>query len=587
MSRALQLLQAAFNCQDAGRLDEAEALLEQVLALEPDNVDALHELGLIRLNANQTEQGLSMLSRAADASPDNARFWMNLAIALKRAERFADAIPRWQRAIELSPNDPMPFDQLANCLRELGRLHEAVDAYERLHGRFGPTPIGLSHLGQVLNDQGKIDEAIEVTRRALELQPTYTHAHSNLLLLTNYSEKLTDQEIAAEHRRFGARFPTPPPLARPLRTGTDHRIRIGYLSPDFRQHSVAFFIWRILGGHDRARFDVRCYSDVAKGDVVTEHLRKLPEHWLDVAGVPDKQLADRIAADQLDILVEIAGHTAHNRLPMLGARRLAPVQVSYLGYPNTTGLSTIDYRITDAIADPPGTTDSLHSEKLIRLPDAFFCYVRPGDFPDVVPPPVTRRSDGVVTFAVFANFPKVRPPMMELWAKILHRVARSRLMFQNKSMQDPPTRDALVRFFTDRGIAADRIDPRGWLDFPDHLRLHGDVDIFLDTAPFAGHTTTCHAMWMGVPVITLPGRPHRSRMGASVLTNVGLQELIAGNEDDYVRIACELAADVPRLSKLRASLRQRMVDSPLLDGPRFVRNLESAYEQMLLASTES
>ncbi len=525
---------------------------------------------------------------------------VNHALALRRAGRTEEAIDHLTAAAKLAPDDPEIFNILGNTLRTLGRLSEARDAYLRTLALKPGHAIAHNNLALALQDGGKLDDAIASFRTAMRNDPSYTNAHSNLLLCMNYHEGVAPDELLAEHRAFGARFDTPARSAAKPRIGDasqvrktsgasqrsapawrKRRVRVGYLSPDFRQHSIAFFMWKILQHHDRSRFEVTCYSDCENPDPVTEHLARLPENFVPVADLSDDALASRIRGEKIDLLIDLAGHTGGNRLSVLAAR-VAPVQATWLGYPNTTGVSTIDYRITDAIADPPGESDRLHTERLIRLPGAFACYWAPAGFPEVVPPPATARKQ--VTFAVFTNFAKVRPPMLRAWARILARVPESKLLLQALSFADREVRDATTRAFCDSGITSDRVELRDFVDFPQYIAMHNDVDVILDTFPFNGHTTTCHALWTGVPVVTLAGAVHRSRLGASVLTNIGLPELIARDEEEYVRTACDLADDLPRLSAMRFSLRQRMAQSPLFDGPSFTRDLESALEQMLLAS---
>ena len=584
MSRAEQLLQSAYTQQDAGRVEEATRLYEQVLALDPRNADAMHELGVLRVDAGRIDDGLALLRAAADARPTQFRFQSNLGMALRRAGKADESIPPHRAALRLSPDDPDTTFLLGNSLRDVGQLTEACDLLARAAALRPDQPPVLNTLGQAIQDQGKLDEAMGMYRRAIELRPGYAAAYGNTLLCMNYHERFSPQEVFDAHAAFGRRFASPAPLPPPRPSpAPDGRIRVGYLSPDFRQHSVAFFIWRILAKHDRARVNVTCFSDVAVPDMVTQHLQKFPERWRPVAGMSDEKLAQLIADDQIDILIDLAGHTGGSRMTLLASRKIAPVQATYLGYPNTTGLTTMDYRITDSVADPPGTTESQYTERLVRLPDAFFVYIKPGsDFQEVAATPALSR--GHVTFGVFSNFPKVRPPMMQLWADLLAAVPNARLLMQTKAMGDPPTRDATLRFFTDRAIAAERIDLRGWLHFPQHVLMYHEADIVLDTFPFNGHTTTCLALWMGVPMVTLSGNTYRSRMSNSVLTNLALPELVAHSEAEYVRIAAELARDLPRLAQLRASMRQRMRDSVLLDDARFARNLEDAYEQMMRQS---
>jgi predicted O-linked N-acetylglucosamine transferase (SPINDLY family) len=581
-----ELLQTAYAHQDAGRIAEAIAAFKQVLALDPKHPDASHELGLLAIQHGRKEIGLPLLKTAADVSPDNYRVQLNFAIALKRFGKYAGSIKPLTRAAALAPLDIEPLKLLGTSLREVGRLEESCEAYRRSLALRPNDADVLNKFGLSLQDQGKLDEAIDHFRRSIALDPTAFRTWSNLLLCLNYHDAVAPQQVADAHKDFGGQFAatsSPPPA--PARTPSpDGRIRVGYLSPDFGQHSVAFFIWPVLQKHHRDRVRVTCYSDVRTPDVVTDYLQAMPERWIPVAGMSDEQLAQTILADENDILIELTGHTGANRMSLLAKRKLAPIQATYLGYPNTTGLPTIDYLITDSIADPPGMTESQYSERLVRLPDAFFAYVKPGDFPDVGPTPALSR--GHVTFAVLTNYPKVRPPMVELWMRILGEVPNSRLIVQSKSLIDPPTRDALQKSFAARGLA-DRVVLVGWQDFPQHLQMYKDVDIILDTFPFNGHTTTCHALWMGVPVVTLCGETHRSRMGASVLANLGLHELIAKTPDEYVRIASALAADTARLQQLRSTMRERLTNSVLLNDERFATSIEDAYERMLKDFTPS
>jgi protein O-GlcNAc transferase len=513
------------------------------------------------------------------ADPLDARQHFELARKLQRQGDPGEALKHFRRASELSPDSIESINAIGNCHRDLGELAESVAAYRRVLEARPDHSLAHNNLAVTLQDQGNLDEAIASFRRSLEIQPNDPKVHSNLLLCLNYHDAYSPEQIADEHRAFGRRFGLAKPQALRRTASPDGRIRIGYLSPDFRQHSVAFFIWPVLQQHDRERFEVTCYSDVMAADAVTELLMHRPERWRVTAGMSDDELAAIIERDQIDIFVELAGHTGGNRLPLLARRRVAPVQVTYLGYPNTTGLSGIDYRITDAIADPPGMSESQYTEQLVRLPDSFFTQLTIAGMPDVAPPPAVTKSQ--VTFAAFTNLCKVRPKTLKLWARLLQQVPRSRLLLQAKSLIDPATRAAVAGVFASAGIAPDRINLRGWVDFPQYIDLYRDVDIVLDTFPFNGHTTTCQSLWMGVPVVTHAGDAHRSRMGASVLTQLNLSELVAQSEDDYVRIASDLAGDLPRLEGIRAGLRQRVQQSPYMDTQRFTRNLEAAYEEMV------
>jgi predicted O-linked N-acetylglucosamine transferase (SPINDLY family) len=527
----------------------------------------MHELGLLFHQMGNSQRSIALLTRAAQLRPGDFRFQYNLAVVLRLRGHLPDAIECFRRAMRLQGETAQTLNVVGECLRESGHLSESLATLERalqLLPQFAPS---YNNIGCALQEQGKTDQAIAVFRKTMQLDPRNAGAHSNLLLCLNYSDRATPARLHAP-----ASAPTMPLHPR----APDGRIRIGYLSPDLRQHSVAFFFWPILKAHDRSRFNVTCYADVAQPDVITRHMQTLCDRWRVTAGVSDDQLARLVADDQIDILIELAGHTAHNRLPLLG-RRIAPIQVSYLGYPNTTGLASMDYRITDAASDPPGS-ESLYSERLVRLPGAFFTYLGLTGVPDVSELPAAR--SGEVTFGVFCNFAKVQPAMLRCWAHVLHAVPRSRLLVHARSLTDEQTRLFTQRSFARLGVNPNRLELRGWLDFPVYVKRFNRVDIVLDTFPFGGHTTTCHALWMGEPVITLAGQTHRSRLGASILTHNGLAELVAYSEESFARIATGLARDLPRLASLRASLRDRTRQN-LCSTSVFTRGLESAYTDMI------
>jgi protein O-GlcNAc transferase len=394
----------------------------------------------------------------------------------------------------------------------------------------------------------------------------------------NSHEAFDRRAMFAAHRDFAKQQANPLASPRPpLRNrAPGEPIKLGYISADFRSHSVSFFIEKVLANHDRSRFEITCYSSVMRPDAMTQRLRGYAHHWREIAHLPDEQVADLVRRDNLDILVELGGHTDGNRLLVM-ARRLAPIQVTYLGFPNTTGLEQIDYLITDAQLAPDGT-DEFYSEKLVRLPGSFFCYFGPELGIPISPPPVEK--NGHITFGLLTNWVKVRPAMMNLWAQLLHAVPNSRIILKAKSLRDANLARQVQDFFTSAGIEPQRIQAQSWTDFPTYLRLMADIDIGLDTFPFNGHTTSCHQLWMGVPVVTLAGETQASLMGKSILNSLKLPELIAQSPQQYLQIATDLARDVPRLRELRASMRSRWHASGLLDGFRFTRELEAAYEQM-------
>jgi predicted O-linked N-acetylglucosamine transferase (SPINDLY family) len=354
-------------------------------------------------------------------------------------------------------------------------------------------------------------------------------------------------------------------------------LRVGYVSPDLYQHSVAFFLEPILAHHDRSRFEPIVYSDTARPDAVTARLRARAAAWHEVRGLSDDQLARRIAASEIDVLIDLAGHTAGNRMGVF-ARRPAPVQVSYLGYPNTTGLAAIDYRITDATADPPGDADALHTEKLLRLPRCAWCYQPSPLAPPVAPSPAMK--NGFVTFGCFNALPKMNDPLLQLWAKLIASVPNARLVLKSPGLKSEAAAAHVRDVLESAGLAADRFDLLPPVHpYAAHLASYETIDIALDTYPYNGTTTTCDALWMGVPVLTRAGRTHVSRVSASLLAAAGLPDWVTPTDDDYLARATRAAADIDALTALRSRLRDRMAASPLCDGQAMARAFEDALLQ--------
>ena len=376
---------------------------------------------------------------------------------------------------------------------------------------------------------------------------------------------------------FGQVFDRPPPAFANNRD-PERRLRIGYLSADLRAHSVAFFLAGLLQRHDHARFEVIAYDDTAQPDPVSRMLRAFCDRWHRIVGMTHGRVAGLIGEHEIDVLVDLAGHTSNNRLPVFAARP-APVQVSYLGYAATTGLTSIDYRLTDALADPPGLTDAHHTERLVRLPGSFLAYSAPPHAPDVTPLPA--EANGYVTFASFNGTNKLHPGVYALWARVLHAVPGSRLILKANGFADAALRDRVNRLFADAGIAAERVTLLARAaTMVEHLAVYGQADVALDAFPYNGTTTTCEAMWMGLPVVTLAGRMHAGRVGVSLLTHVGLPDWIAASEADYVAVAAGAAGDLAGLAELRRTMRPRLLASPVMDAAGLARNVEAEYRTM-------
>ncbi len=563
-----------------GRHEEALAAFGQALALDPNHAEAHHQLGNTLKSLHRFPEAAASLRRAAELNPKNAVIWLNLGAAQLELSARNDAIASFQRALELEPGRPEAHNILGSALLDAGRLGEAkTQLHEAL--RLRPAYAAAhDNLGRALRAQGRAAEALGEFRAALSAQPQ-PGTHSNLVYALNFVPNLPPAEIFAEHQFWSAmQIGRLKRNSRPFENGGDpeRRLRIGYVSPDFVHHAVSYFIEPVLAAHDRTRVEVFCYSNVRVPDATTARLRMLSENWRDIAQLNDEQAAELIRNDKIDILIDLAGHTARNRL-LVFARKPAPVQVTWIGYPNTTGLDAIDYRITDAVSDPVGQTEAWHSEKLVRMPEVFSCYRPPNQAPDTGTPPALK--NGHITFGSFNHFAKINAAVLDLWARLLVRLPRSRLLLKARSLADPETAKQVMDVFARHGVAVERLDLRSEeLSVAAHLDLYHGVDIALDPFPYNGTTTTCEALWMGVPVITLAGATHGSRVSASLLTHLGRPEWIASSETEYIEKCAGLASDLPRLAEWRAGQREQMRRSPLCDAARFTANLEAAFREM-------
>lgn len=463
--------------------------------------------------------------------------------------------------------------QARTCM-QAARLDEAFSLCCRAYRMDPGCSNALVVLGSVQAYQGRLRRAMSTLRRAIKVDPSNTKAHSNLLMCMNYSEDCRQSDILDQTRGWAQRFAgTETPIVVPQRP----RIRVAYLSPDFRRHSVSYFFKPLIENHDRNCFEVFCISDVAKPDQVTETLKVLADGWRDICTLDNDEVEQIIREIEPDILVDLAGHTGQTiRLPLF-ARRLAPVQVSWLGYPNTTGLTQMDYRISDFMTDPDVPEFNAHyTERLLRLSRCFLCYQPLEEAPDVAPPPVLK--NGYITFGCFNMLPKLQEGMIMLWAEILKRIQGSRLVLKNHYFRDRKTVQRVSEMFEKAGIPCERLDLLPSVTkIEDHLACYGLIDLALDTYPYNGTTTTCEALWMGVPVITLEGNRHASRVGGSILRSLGMNFLVAERKHEYRQIAEKLAASPAGLSELRNGLRERFAESPLCDARSFTAQIEELF----------
>jgi len=597
---------------ETGATQAAEAAFRKALSLRPDYWEAHNNLGLALYRMGRQEDAGLSLRRALELEPQSPSALSNLGLVLRAQGRSAEAAESHRAALALNPQDPVILTNLGNALVDLSRHEEAAacfrDAiaiepgYADAHYNWGSLCLRANRFGEAaekfraalaidpnlvdagkglvvaLNDMGRIEESIEACRQTLLLRPDDRDVHSVLLFAMQHSPGVTPEELFAEHREWArkhaARFSS---ISRAHGNSREpeRRLRIGYVSGDFRHHSVAQFFEPVLAQHDRSGFEVFCYYNLSRADETTERLRGGADAWREIASLDDDQVADLIRADRVDILIDLSGHTRYNRL-FVFARKPAPVQATWLGYLSTTGLETIDYRITDGRASPEGLLDAFHSERLLRLPDSQWCYRPPSDCPDVTAPPAL--SGGPVTFGSFSSLAKIGPRVIALWSRLLERIPDARLLIVGLGLAS--MRDEYLSRFSARGVAPSRVELRDFQSFRDYLSMHDAVDVVLDTFPYTGGTTTCHALWMGVPVVSLVGDSAQSRGGASLLGAIGLDDLVVHTEEQYLEKACLLASDLGRLSALRAGMRARMLASPLMDIARFTGHLERAYRSI-------
>lgn len=517
------------------------------LAAKPDDVGLLCELGWIcRANGEQVAAEVAF-RRAVALEPSSEQARYGLAVTCLRRGRVEEGIEHIRVCLERSPKNHEYWSVLAKMHRNGGRIAEA-----RVH-----------------------------LRTAMALAPDDSRTVQRMLYQSLLDPDVSPIEVRQEHERWAARFAAPhypasPPLALPLLAG--ERLRLGYVSPDWGEHPVGQLSESFLRHHDRTRYEVFCYSCGESISARAQALSRLPEHWVEAAGMTDEALSARIRNDRIHLLIDLAGHTRGGRLAMF-ARQPAPVQATYLGYPATTGVATIGYRLTDALADPPGLTDAHCMERLVRIPVCGWSFVPAQQTPAVSAPPCART--GVITFGNFGNFHKASS-ILELWSEVLRRIPRSQLLLRGLPFADAAVRASTRRRFAGLGIEEARITLRAWEpDWARHLSAYGEIDIALDSFPYHGTATTLDALYMGVPVVTLAGDSHVSRVGVSLLSSVGLAaSCVAVSAEDFVAKAVRLAEDNAALGRLRLSLRAHMEQSPLMDGRGFTRNLETALDEI-------
>ena len=617
---ASQALQRAISHHRAGHLLEAEVDYRQFLQSSPHHPEVLYNLGLISQATGRLDDAIALFRRVLALKPAFLQVHVSLGVALKNRGLPEEAAACYRRALALRPDNETALFNLGNLLSDQGIPDDAAACYEKILANRPDFIDAYNNLGALRNIQGRFSEAISCFRKALSLKPDFAEAEGNLgnsfsglgrfdeavacyrrtlqlkpdsfpaysalLFCLQYQPSVMNSELFAEAREFGRRVEEP--LASriggtaPARS-REKRIKVGFVSGDLRNHPVGYFLEAVMRHLDRDSFSYTAYANQPLCDGLSERIRPCFDAWIPVLNLTDDQLASRIRDDGITILVDLSGHTKNNRLEVF-ARKPAPVQVTWLGYANTTGLQTIDYILADPVTLPPAE-EPFYTEKVWRLPETYLCFTPPDATVALSPPPVT--ANGYVTFGCFHNPKKVNDRVIACWAGVLRAVPRSLLLFKQMLFDDPTERESLCRRFERFGIPPERLRFEGRSSRDDYLAAYGRIDCALDPFPFPGATTTCEALWMGVPTLTLRlPRGMYGHNGELIMKSVRLADWVAESEHDYVARVVRLTSDIEGLQELRLTLRRTLLESPLCDAPRFAANLEDAFRGMVRENRE-
>jgi predicted O-linked N-acetylglucosamine transferase (SPINDLY family) len=563
--------------EEQNKLDEALDCYRKVISLQPDHADAYGNLGNILVTHGKLDEAICSYQKALELQPLSVSSWVNLGNIFKGKGILEEALACYQKALEFEPGLVEAHINLGNVLKDQGHLDAAIDSYQKALILNPESAEAYNNMGGIFKERGNLNAAIDYFRKALLLKPDDAVIHSNLLLALQYSASIDFPDIFSEHLRFAERFEEPlkkhwqPHLN--IRD-PDRKIKVGYVSGDFRNHAVAYFIEPLLAHHDKSKIEIFCYYNHTLHDTHTKRIAAHSNHWIPCSGMSDESLAERIRTDEIDILVDLSGHTAHNRL-LVFARKPAPLQASWIGYVGSTGLTAMDFRITDSYMDPHGITEQFHTEKLVRLSDTSVIYSPDTDCPPVNQLPALTSNE--LVFASLNSLSKVNQPTIDLWGQILYALPHARLMLAN--VKDNETRQRLLEMFCQAGITTERLTLQPRMSSFDYMKMHQNIDIALDPFPYNGGATTLHSLWMGVPVITLAGNHMVSRYGVSLMSRVGLEEFITYSKEEYLQRAIQLAHNLSDLNHIRQSLRSRM-SAPSNNPENITRKFEAAYRDM-------
>jgi predicted O-linked N-acetylglucosamine transferase (SPINDLY family) len=566
----------------SSRLPQAADCFARGLQIDPNDAPTLRNLAMALVSLGRELEARAVFERLVELQPGDRHAAATLGEMLVRAgeKQRSEAVLR--RAIALNPNDAVLASGLAILIGEQGRVTEAIALAQTAIARDPKHGPAYNTLGVALIIAGDAPRARQAFRQACDVWPHFAPARHNLLLALHFDEETSRQQIWEEHARFDAIHAAP--LALEIRPhdndpGMDRPLRVGYVSGDFYAHSVASFIEPVIQSHDRNNVEVYCYSNVARRDEITRSIQATAHAWRDITLLTDTAVCEVVRQDKIDILVDLSGHTPANRL-LAFARKPAPVQVSWLGYCDTTGLRAMDYWLCDEHLNPTGGgSDALASERIVRLPNSFVCYLPWGQAPPVNELPA-QSAGGAITFASFNNIAKLNDRVLDLWCAVLRDIPNSRLLVVAPRVHERQPYELLAERFAQRGIERRRVKLMPAVSMPEYHALYHQVDVLLDTFPFTGHTISMQALWMGVPMLSLIGPTHVSRRPLMMWSNLGLADLVAHTPDEYRKIAKELCGNIDRLAELRRTLRDRLIASPLLDAKTFTANLEATYRRL-------
>lgn len=572
-----ELMRQGYALQEAGKLENAKRIYEQILEYRATYTDALFCLGVVHGMQKNLLRAIELVEAAIKTNSGVAEFYRVLGKFYKEMNREQQAVTVFERALELEPEEVSTICAVARGYREIGQFEKSIEAYTKAFSLDPNLWPALYTRAEIYLHCGHIDKALADYELVSKNQALDAKSYSSYLFALSFTTSLSAAQVFDEHVRYDKLFGSGlyGEIEREITDSTpDRLLRVGYVSPDFNYHVVSIFIEPILQQHDRNKFEIFCYHINNVKDEKTVRLAELSDHWLDADAMTSEQIANKIIEDKIDILVDLAGHTSNNRLEIF-ARKPAPIQITWLGYISTTGLKAMDYRIVDQFSDPVGASERFHSEQLLRLPHTQWCFKNTTEGFEVSELPALK--NGFITFGSFNRYSKISTKILNLWLRLLATIPNSHLV-----MIDVPDCELsnISNLFNAHHIDLSRVQFHGRTKYEVFRTLHQQVDIALDTHPYSGGTTTCESLWMGVPVLTLTGETSVSRSTSSLLQNLGLSDCIASNEEDYIQNAIKVTQNLTVMSELRRSLREKLGASPVMDSARFTRDLENAYREV-------